>query len=181
MCCVPCLPNSAILQPSHTANNNRRHLTFVPLNFPSSHLQPQSVSFTLTLCPPPLILNKPHSITEIINMPVPKALLCTSVTVDCPVTASIYGYYPNKGANLFFAVLFGILGLIQVAQGIKYKSWTYMTALGLGCLCETVGYVGRILLNSNPFSSAGFEMQICCLIIAPVCVRNVLQSLKLPC
>lgn len=30
-----------------------------------------------------------------------------------------------------------------------------------------VGYVGRLLLYDNPFSSAGFQIQICLLIIAP--------------
>ena len=29
------------------------------------------------------------------------------------------------------------------------------------------GYVGRIMLHDNPWSSNGFEIQICCLIIAP--------------
>ena len=29
------------------------------------------------------------------------------------------------------------------------------------------GYIGRILLHNNPWSNTGFEMQICCLILAP--------------
>jgi len=37
----------------------------------------------------------------------------------------------------------------------------------LGCLAETIGYAGRIIMNDNPYSSLGFQIQICCLIIAP--------------
>jgi hypothetical protein len=37
----------------------------------------------------------------------------------------------------------------------------------LGCLGEAIGYLGRVLLHSNPFSDVDFEMQICCLIISP--------------
>ncbi|RMZ68320.1 sphingoid long-chain base transporter RSB1 [Pyrenophora seminiperda CCB06] len=40
-------------------------------------------------------------------------------------------------------------------------------AISLGCLCEVLGYVGRIMMNDNPFDEPGFQMQICCLIIAP--------------
>jgi hypothetical protein len=40
-------------------------------------------------------------------------------------------------------------------------------ALCFGCVGEVLGYIGRILLNEDPFSGIGFNMQICCLIIAP--------------
>lgn len=36
-----------------------------------------------------------------------------------------------------------------------------------------LGYVGRILLHANPFDDTGFEMQICCLIIAPVGILGI--------
>ncbi len=32
---------------------------------------------------------------------------------------------------------------------------------------EYSGYIGRIIMHSNPWSTTGFEIQICCLIIAP--------------
>jgi len=37
-------------------------------------------------------------------------------------------------------------------------------------LGECLGYVGRIMLYNNPFDSAGFQIQICCLIISPAFV-----------
>lgn len=92
---------------------------------------------------------------------------CTKVTPECPVEGTIYGYYPSLGANAFFCAFFGIALVAQLIQGIRWRTWTFMIALSLGALAEAIGYVGRILMHSNPFSSAGFNMQICCLIIAP--------------
>jgi hypothetical protein len=43
-------------------------------------------------------------------------------------------------------------------------------ALGLGCLGEVIGYVGRIILYNNPWDEIGFQIQICCLIISPAFV-----------
>ena len=45
-----------------------------------------------------------------------------------------------------------------------------MIAMTLGCVGELVGYIGRIMMWDNPFSGAGFQMQICCLIISPAFV-----------
>ena len=92
---------------------------------------------------------------------------CLSITPDCPVSASIYGYYPNLGANAFFCAFFGVALVANLVLGVRYKTWTFMIALSLGCLAESIGYVGRILMHANPFSNPGFEMQICCLILAP--------------
>ena len=70
-------------------------------------------------------------------------LQCTDVGVPSPLcqvkTQSIYGYYPNLGANAFFCAFFGIACAIQLAQGIRWKSWTFATALVLGCLAEAIG------------------------------------------
>ena len=42
-----------------------------------------------------------------------------------------------------------------------------MLAMCLAALAEAIGYVGRVILHHNPWSAAGFETQICCLILAP--------------
>ncbi|KAM5440944.1 hypothetical protein MferCBS31731_004083 [Microsporum ferrugineum] len=94
-------------------------------------------------------------------------LSCTEVTAKCPVQASIYGYYPNLPINAALAALFGILMLIQGWQTLKYKTYSYSFAMTVGCLGEAIGYVGRIILHDNPFSSTGFQMQITTLIMAP--------------
>ena len=91
----------------------------------------------------------------------------TKVTAECPVEFTIYGYYPSLPINAFFCALFAGCLLAQLVLGIRHRAWTFLLALGLGCLAEAIGYVGRILLHANPYSSTGFEMQICCLIMAP--------------
>jgi hypothetical protein len=49
----------------------------------------------------------------------------------------------------------------------------------LGCGAEVAGYVGRVMMNDNPYSSIGFQIQICCLIIAPAFIAaGIYVSLK---
>lgn len=93
--------------------------------------------------------------------------LCTSVTPECPVTETLYGYYPSLGANVFFCALFGLLFLSQLIIGTYTRTWTFMLAVGLGTFGEFVGYIGRLIMRQNPWSNPGFEMQICCLVLAP--------------
>ncbi|PWY88260.1 RTA1 like protein [Aspergillus heteromorphus CBS 117.55] len=92
---------------------------------------------------------------------------CTHVTPECPVTATTYGYYPNLGGNIFFTVFFGIFGAFQLGFGIHFRSWTMMTAMVVGAFMELAGYVGRILMNHNPWSQSAFKLQIVCLVLAP--------------
>ncbi|KAL4808080.1 RTA1 like protein-domain-containing protein [Aspergillus unguis] len=95
---------------------------------------------------------------------------CHEVSALCPVEATTYGYYPNFGGNVFFAVWFGLLGTIQLGIGIYYRAWTMMIALAVGGLMELAGYIGRILMYNNPWDSDGFKLQIVCLILAPTFV-----------
>lgn len=88
-------------------------------------------------------------------------------SIGCPVEASIYGYYPSLGANYFFLVFFAICLILNLIAGIRWRTWTYMIALGFGCFGEAIGYVGRVMLHHNPFDGNGFDIQITCLIIAP--------------
>ena len=80
---------------------------------------------------------------------------------------SIYGYYPSLGANCFFLGIFGFLAIVNSYLGFRYRTWTYMIAMTCGCTGEAPGYVGRFLLHNNPFSSAGFNIQVTTLIISP--------------
>jgi hypothetical protein len=93
--------------------------------------------------------------------------LCNAVSPECPVSGTLYGYYPNLNANVFFAALFGLLLLAQIIIGITTRTWSFLLAVGLGVFGEMCGYIGRIIMHGNPWSDAGFEMQICCLVLAP--------------
>ncbi|USP73732.1 sphingoid long-chain base transporter rsb1 [Curvularia clavata] len=93
---------------------------------------------------------------------------CTEVGLPgCEVENTILGYAPNLAANAFFAAFFGLAFVLQLFFGIRYKTWTYMIALGCGCVAECIGYIGRILLYNNPWSDVGFNIQIVLLIFAP--------------
>jgi hypothetical protein len=92
---------------------------------------------------------------------------CFSVSPQCPVQHSIYGYYPSVGANAFFVVFFIMAVVLQLYAGVRYKTWSYLVAMFLGCVDQGIGYIGRIMLHQNPFSKVGFQIQICCLILGP--------------
>jgi len=86
--------------------------------------------------------------------------LCTLKT--CCLAQSSFLYRPTLGGNTFFAVLFGLLIFAQIAFGIRYRTWGYMSAMILGLLSEVIGYVGRIMLYFNPFNGIGFWMYVAC-------------------
>ncbi|PSN75265.1 RTA1-domain-containing protein [Corynespora cassiicola Philippines] len=113
------------------------------------------------------------------TIPPPAPPTCTQVTSECPVEGTLYGYYPSLPANAFFTAFFALCFLLQLVFGIKYKTWTYMIALSLGCAGEAVGYAGRIMLYNNPFDDIGFQIQICALIISPAFISaGVYLTLK---
>jgi hypothetical protein len=92
---------------------------------------------------------------------------CLSVSLACPVEQTIYGYYPSLGLNTFFVAIFALLALIQTGLGIYYKTYFFGSLVVAGCIAEVIGYGGRIMLNGNPYSGLGFNIQISCLIFAP--------------
>lgn len=95
---------------------------------------------------------------------------CTEVSPVCPVEATTYGYYPNFGANIFLTVWFGVLAVVQLGYGLYSSTWSFMAALTMACCLESVGYIGRVLMNGNPWSKDAFEVQIVCIILAPTFV-----------
>ncbi|OAK94042.1 RTA1-domain-containing protein [Phaeosphaeriaceae sp. SRC1lsM3a] len=92
---------------------------------------------------------------------------CVEVTDRCTVNATLYGYRPDLGANAFLCALFGICFIASLVIGIMTKTWTYTLALGIGTFLECAGYIGRIMMNSNPWSESGFKLQICALVLGP--------------
>ncbi|KFA79601.1 hypothetical protein S40288_01061 [Stachybotrys chartarum IBT 40288] len=90
-------------------------------------------------------------------------------TLDlCPIEWSIFQYRPDLAANIFFLAAFGVIGVVQAYLGWRWRAWGFMAGMVLGCICEMIGYVGRILMWDNPFSFNAFMIQIVCLTIAPV-------------
>ncbi|KAI9711516.1 MAG: hypothetical protein M1820_002080 [Bogoriella megaspora] len=85
---------------------------------------------------------------------------------QCTVEASILGYLPNIGVNAFFAVALAIIGIVSMSLSVRWKTWSFGIVVFLGCLLETIGYIGRILTHQNPFGG-GFQIQIILIIVAP--------------
>ncbi|PMD34255.1 RTA1-domain-containing protein [Hyaloscypha variabilis F] len=100
-------------------------------------------------------------------MPQPTYQTCTSVSPQCPVSATTYGYNPNLGGNVFFSSWFGLMLIASLFIGFRKRTWTYTLGLSLGCLGEMVGYIGRDLMSLNPWNGNAFKIQIVCLILAP--------------
>lgn len=92
---------------------------------------------------------------------------CESVSPECPVEGTVYGYTPSLGWNAFFAAAFAVAFLLQLGFGIRSKTWTYMIGVGLGCLGELIGYIGRLIMHNNPYDNTGFTIQIVMLIFSP--------------
>jgi hypothetical protein len=78
----------------------------------------------------------------------------------CPAKYSVYEYRPSLAANVSFIVLFGISLAIHLYQGFRWHKWAFVIAIFWGCVCEIVGYGGRVMLWINPFSFPGFLSQI---------------------
>jgi hypothetical protein len=85
----------------------------------------------------------------------------------CDVKYSVFEYRPSLPANSLFTALFILSGGVHLFQGFhawksrRYSTqWFYCWAMVLGCVTEIVGYIGRILLHSNPFSFDYFLIQI---------------------
>lgn len=97
----------------------------------------------------------------------PSYKTCTEVSAQCPVAATTYGYYPELGPNAFFGAWFGALLIAGLIIGVRTKTWSYSAFLWVGLLGEFLGYVGRLLMHENPWNSGAFQMQICCLVLAP--------------
>jgi len=92
---------------------------------------------------------------------------CDAVSPECPLDATTYGYVPNLAAAVAFLTIFAVCCVLQIILGIRYKTYPYMIAAVIGMFGEAVGYGGRVLMHGNAWSTPGFEMQICCLVLSP--------------
>ena len=94
-----------------------------------------------------------------------KPYLCTLET--CDLSLATFNYIPSLPGNAFYMTIFIILLISQLAIGIKFKTWGYMTAMVLGLLLEVIGYYERIAIHNNPFNGDAFLGSLVTLTIAP--------------
>jgi RTA1 like protein len=94
--------------------------------------------------------------------------LCTLQT--CPLVLdgeplAHLDYLPDVGGNGLYAGIFGLFILLQIPLAIRYRTIGYFIGMLGGLLCEFIGYIGRVLMHSNPFIDVNFIMYLCCLTI----------------
>lgn len=73
---------------------------------------------------------------------------------QCTVKNSVYGFFPNLGANAFFTVAFAILAIVQVVELYRWKTWSFGIVVTIGCLLEMIGTLDISRLNLSCCSRA---------------------------
>jgi hypothetical protein len=68
------------------------------------------------------------------------------------IDSSALEYPPSLAASGTVISLFALTMIINIAQGLQWKTWGSMVAMLLGCVDEIVGYSGRLMLYYNHFS-----------------------------
>ncbi|KEF56751.1 uncharacterized protein A1O9_06941 [Exophiala aquamarina CBS 119918] len=93
----------------------------------------------------------------------------TNCTISaCPIETTVYGYRPSIAASSVLIALYTVCLLVQFVYGWRYKAWWFAVSMILGCICEVLGYAGRIMMWQNPWGRPGFIMQIVLITVAPV-------------
>jgi hypothetical protein len=64
---------------------------------------------------------------------------CKEVTAECPIEGTIYGYAPNYSTTVEFCVIFAICCLVQLAQMIRWRLWSFSISVVLGAFSEVIG------------------------------------------
>jgi hypothetical protein len=65
-------------------------------------------------------------------------------------------YVPTLPGNALYLAIFVVLLVIQITQGIIYRTWGYMICMIFGLVLEGVGYGSRIGMHLNPWDDNPF-------------------------
>ena len=82
--------------------------------------------------------------------------LCTLQT--CPLVLANVDYVPSLGGNAFYLAVFSLLLVLQLVFGFRWRTWSFAGAMFGGLALEVIGYVARIQMHDNPFTSDPFLM-----------------------
>jgi hypothetical protein len=96
-----------------------------------------------------------------------EGFVCTLATCDVHQWGFVK-YIPSLGGNLFFLILICAFIFAQIWLGIKYRTSSVCMCMLAGLVLESAGYIGRILLHSNPFYRPYFLLYLVCLTLGPV-------------
>ncbi|KAK5275090.1 phospholipid-translocating ATPase rsb1, partial [Exophiala xenobiotica] len=67
-----------------------------------------------------------------------------------------FAYNPNVAANACYIAILSFCLLVQLIQGVRYRTWDFMGPMLAGILLELMGYTARIFMHNNPSSREAF-------------------------
>ncbi|KAJ3004601.1 hypothetical protein HKX48_001138 [Thoreauomyces humboldtii] len=91
---------------------------------------------------------------------------CTIETCTVAEHGKIH-YLPNLPANIIYLVIFALLFFFHLGLGARYRTWGFTIPIIMGAACEVIGYGGRIMGRSDPFSLNPFLVYLVPLTIGP--------------
>lgn len=94
---------------------------------------------------------------SLLSLLLPRAQKCPDISADCPISKSFYGYSPSLGPDITLLVLFSMALVGHGIQGWYYRAWGTLTAMLWGCICEVLGYIGRLMMHPNAFNLNGLD------------------------
>lgn len=84
--------------------------------------------------------------------------LCTLQT--CSLLQAHFQYIPTLAGNALYLGIFGLLLAVQVFIGVKHRTWGFLGGMIGGVVLEIIGYVARVQMHYNPFTSNPFLMWV---------------------
>ncbi|KAI1458577.1 RTA1 like protein [Annulohypoxylon moriforme] len=87
---------------------------------------------------------------------------------DSAVSFVFYRYQPSMAAAVIFIILFAISSLVHIYMLVRKRTW-YFIPFVIGCLFETVGYIGRALSSPEypSFTKNPYIIQSVLLLLGP--------------
>lgn len=81
---------------------------------------------------------------------------CTFAT--CPKSFQQINYIPSLAGNVLYLALFTLILVAQIFFGVRYRTWGFLGGMVGGLALEILGYLSRVELHDNIFSSTWFKM-----------------------
>ncbi|KAM9905652.1 hypothetical protein OXX79_002017 [Metschnikowia pulcherrima] len=85
---------------------------------------------------------------------------------------NIYGYYLNRGGNIFFLVIFALIWLFNVFMLVKSRYHWYNITFICGFTLEFLGFLGRVLAFIDDTNINYFLLQYVPLTLAPAFIMG---------
>jgi len=80
---------------------------------------------------------------------------------------ALYGYTPATSTCATFIALFGLLGLLHIAQAVYHRTWWLFPTVVAASVDEVIGWIGRLWSSKNVGFLTPFLMQTTTIVISP--------------